>query len=321
MVFKREVFEDFKGGRYMIDFTNAQKRNKGYGGANGNKISIMYEDELYMLKFPPSSKKNKELSYTNGCISEYIGCHIFNSLGITAQETKLGTYTTANGKEKIVVACKDFTKPGIVIQDFASIKNQIINSEHSGYGTELSDILETIKEQTIMNPKQLEEFFWDMFIVDAFIGNWDRHNGNWGFLYNTETDEINIAPIFDCGSCLYPPADDKLMKKILSEKEEFDFRIFNIPTSAIKINDIKINYFDYLSSLSNKSCNLALKRIAKRIDLEKINKIIYDIPCINSLHKEFYSTMLKERKERIIDFSLKKLKNKEKALRDNEYYR
>lgn len=302
----------------MIDFTGAQRKNKGYGGANGNKISVIYNDELYMLKFPPAPSRNKEISYTNGCVSEYIGCHIFNSIGITTQETYLGTYTTARGKEKIVVACKDFTKPGVVIQDFASIKNQIVDSECNGYGIELSDILETIKEQTVMDPRQLENFFWDMFIVDAFIGNWDRHNGNWGFLYNTETDEVGIAPVFDCGSCLYPQADDGLMKKILSEKEELDFRIFTIPTSAIKIDNKKINYFDYLSSLTNHSCNSALKRISGRIDLEMINKIIDDIPCISSLHKEFYSTMLKERKERIIDFSLNKLKHKEKALKNRE---
>ena len=32
----------------------------------------------------------------------------------------------------------------------------------------------------------------DMFIVDALIGNWDRHNGNWGFLCNTTTDELHL---------------------------------------------------------------------------------------------------------------------------------
>ena len=41
----------------------------------------------------------------------------------------------------IVVACKDFTSSGIVLQDFASLKNTIIDSEHNGYGTDLSDIL------------------------------------------------------------------------------------------------------------------------------------------------------------------------------------
>lgn len=28
------------------------------------------------------------------------------------------------------------------------------------------------------------QYFWDMFVVDALLGNFDRHNGNWGFLYD-----------------------------------------------------------------------------------------------------------------------------------------
>ena len=92
-----------------------------YAGANGAKIAVIYDGEQYMLKFPALAPKNKELSYANSCISEYIGCHIFNSVGIAAQETLLGIYRK-NGAEKIVVACKDFTSPGIVLQDFASLK-------------------------------------------------------------------------------------------------------------------------------------------------------------------------------------------------------
>lgn len=41
----------------MIDFTNSLKKNKTYNGANGSKISIIYNDEQYMLKFPSLAKK------------------------------------------------------------------------------------------------------------------------------------------------------------------------------------------------------------------------------------------------------------------------
>ena len=62
----------------MIDFTNCPvNRFRAYGGANGNKINISYEGSSYMLKFPPRPSRNKEMSYTNGCISEYVACHIF----------------------------------------------------------------------------------------------------------------------------------------------------------------------------------------------------------------------------------------------------
>ena len=290
----------------MIDFTNLPVRNKIYAGANGSKISVLYNNELYMLKFPAVPAINKEMSYANGCISEYLGCHIFESVGIPVQKTLLGTYTI-NGKEKIVVACKDFTTNGLVLQDFASLKNTIIDSAHNGYGTELSDIEKTLEEQTAIEPQKLIEWFWDMFIVDALIGNWDRHNGNWGFLYNTETDEISLAPIYDCGSCLFPQADEEIMKKTLEDPAEREIRVFERPLSSIKTNGQKIQYFKFISSLENSSCNKALERILPKINMDKINKVIDETPFISDLQKEFYKTMLRERKERILDFSYQKL--------------
>lgn len=295
----------------MIDFTNAVQKNKTYAGANGGKISVLYNGEQYMLKFPPFPTINKEMSYTNSCISEYIGCKVFESVGIPVQETVIGTYTS-KGKEKVVVACKDFTSQGITLQDFASLKNRIIDSERNGYGTELADILSTIDEQTAMDSETLKTRFWDMFIVDALIGNWDRHNGNWGFLYNNATDQVTLAPVFDCGSSLYPQADEDLMKKILSDKNELNHRIFDIPLSAVTYNGKKINYFKFLSEGKFPDCNKALKRIASRIDMKKIYEIIDNTPTVTELQKEFYKTMLTARKERIIDFSLNKLKEKSK---------
>ena len=231
----------------MIDFTNLPVRNKTYAGANGSKISVLYNNELYMLKFPAVPAINKEMSYANGCVSEYLGCHIFESIGIPVQKTMLGTYTK-NGKQKIVVACKDFTVGGLVPQDFASLKNTIIDSVHNGYGTELSDIVRTLEEQTAIDPKLLTNWFWDMFIVDALIGNW-------GFLYNPETDKISLAPIYDCGSCLFPQADEEIMRKTLDDSAELEIRIFERPLSGIKTNDQKIQYFKFISSLENKDCN------------------------------------------------------------------
>lgn len=298
----------------MIDFTNLPRRNKTYAGANGSKIAVVYNGEQYMLKFPTAPSINKNMSYTNGCISEYLGSQIFAIVGIPVQETLLGTFTK-NENEKIVVACKDFTTYDTVLQDFASLKNTIIDSVHNGYGTELSDILTAIDEQQAVDSVALKKRFWDMFIVDALIGNWDRHNGNWGFLYNSRTDEMKIAPIYDCGSCLYPQADEKTMKATLSDPSERDFRIFEIPLSGIKQNGSKIKYFDFISSLKNRDCNVALKRIMPKIDMQKINKLIDDTPFITELQKEFYKTMLSERKLKILDKSLSLLRKRERSLK------
>lgn len=192
----------------------------------------------------------------------------------------------------------------------------MIDSERQGYGTELTDILQTIEEQQLVDSESLMERFWDMFIVDAFIGNWDRHNGNWGFLYDDRNDEMTLAPVYDCGSCLYPQADDVIMTQVLTNHAQMDKRIFDTPLSAITIDGKKIRYFDFLSSLKYDGCNQALKRILPHIDMEKIKAVIDETPFISNLQKKFYTTMLTERKARILDFSLTSLEKSQKQAKN-----
>lgn len=296
----------------MIDFTGCPvNRFRAYGGANGNKISITYEGHSYMLKFPPRPSRNKEMSYTNGCISEYVACHIFEMLGFKVQETLLGNYTDSRGKNKLVVACRDFTEGGKRLMEFAHLKNTCIDSEQNGYGKELSSILETIDEQTLYPADELRAFFWDMFIADAFLGNFDRHNGNWGLLVEEEKQQVEIAPIYDCGSCLYPQLDLERMESVLKSEEEIDRRIYVFPASSIEESGTKIPYFDFISSLRYPECNDALKRISARIDLNAIGTFLDGVPELQPIQREFYLTMLTERKEKLLDHSLNLLQQQE----------
>lgn len=102
----------------LIDFSNCTRLNtKLYGGSNGSKIGILYNNQKYLLKF---SSKDCKGQYTSSVISEYIACHIFSLLGFKTQETLLGTYFSE--KDHLVVACKDFTEPNKKFCDFASLK-------------------------------------------------------------------------------------------------------------------------------------------------------------------------------------------------------
>ncbi|MEG0841940.1 MAG: HipA domain-containing protein [Erysipelotrichaceae bacterium] len=289
----------------MIDFTNCEvNKFKAYGGANGNKINVLYKGISYMLKFPPVPSKNKAMSYSNSCISEYLACHILASINLPVQDTLLGTYTDTRGKEKLVVACKDFTAGGKILMEFAHLKNTCVNSEQNGYGTELDSILMAIDEQVLIPAPKLRAFFWDQFVVDAWLGNFDRHNGNWGILIDEQKQEAEIAPIYDCGSCLYPQMDVRDMAKVLLDENEINQRIYTFPTSAVINKGKKISYFDFISSLQNEECNEALERIMGRIDMKKILEIIDNTPIISNLQKDFYQTMLIERKEKILDYSM-----------------
>ena len=294
----------------MIDFTNCEKNNfKYYGGKNGGKICVIYNNEDYMLKFPAINEGISEHGYSNSCISEYISCHILKTLDLNVQDTLLGKYKI-NNEEKIVVACKDFTSNGTILKQFAELKNSQIETSKNGYGTELSEVIETIENQNVYDGKKLSNFFWDMFIADSFVGNFDRHNGNWGFLINESLRQIEIAPIYDCASCLYPQLTDERIAEIIDDEDEMEVRVYIFPTSALKYNDKKINYFTFISSLNNEECNRALLKMYPKIDMEKIYRIIDETPYISEIRKRFYKKILKMRYEMILKVCYEELREK-----------
>lgn len=160
-------------------------------------------------------------------------------------------------------------------------------------------MLTVIAEQTLYNKDILKKFFWQMFIVDSFVGNFDRHNCNWGFLINNDTNKVEIAPIFDCASCLYPKLEDEKINNILNDENEIEKRVFVFPNSALK-RKIKINPYFYINSFESNDCSKALFDIFSKIDMNKIENLIDEIPCISDLRKKFYKTILNKRYDLIL---------------------
>ena len=165
--------------------------------------------------------------------------------------------------------------------------------------------MEVIEENKMINAEETKEKFWNMFVIDALIGNTDRHNGNWGFLLDLESGKVKFAPIYDCGSCLNPMLEDEEIIK-LNEVELKNLAVNCY--SCIKENGKKINYMTYISSMKNKECNNALNRIFKEIDINKINKFIDEITCMSKVRKEFYKNIIYCRYQ-ILKETYNKLKN------------
>ena len=282
-----------------VDFTSCPRvPGRAYNGANGKKIAVSFEDAVWILKFPPSAAdKPNELSYSNSCVSEHLGSTVFRMLGVLAQETRLGTHV--NGRTKVVCACRDFTIPGKRFYDFCSIKNTVIDSEAGGHGTELSDVLTTIDLQQFVDPVLVRRRFWDMFVVDALLGNFDRHNGNWGFLVDERTSLAELAPVFDCGSCLLPQADESIMRKMLSDEDELNARIYTFPGSMLKVGGRKINYRDFIAAHADPGLDEALERLLPRIGALDFGRLVDETPYLADLQRRVLKTYFEARRERI----------------------
>ena len=273
----------------MIDFTNAIEELNNYKGSEKKK-TLIYNNNKYLVKFPnPIMKKNKNISFTNNTLSEYIGSNIFRIVGFKTQNTILGNYTY-NGKDKIVCACEDFTDENNILYEFESLA--LSTNPDKKIGTEISDIMEVIEENKMIDSETTKQKFWDMFVIDSIIGNTDRHNGNWGFLLNKNTGTVTFSPIYDCGSCLNPMLEDTEIEKFTeTELKNLAINCY----SCLRDNGKKINYMTYIKEMKNQECNNAIKRLFANIDIDKIENFIDNIECITDIRKEFYKRIINQR--------------------------
>ena len=287
----------------LIDFNKATEIPPEYNGSEKKKTMIL-DGKKYLVKFPDSNRSPKlNISYINNVYSEYIGSKIFELLGINAQKVKLGYY---HQEERMfyVCACEDFTNENTKLIEFEKLENASLDSE--GERKDLSDIKHIIELNTYnIDKTSFKNFFWDMFIVDCLIGNTDRHNGNFGFIKNIKTEELTLAPIYDCGSCLFSTFTDERMGEVLDNEGLLRDCIKNT-SSAIKYNGSKIKYYDFITKLENDDCSEALMRMYPRIDINKINDIIDEIPCITDIRKKFYKIIIKYKYEDILQVAYKK---------------
>ncbi len=296
------------------DFNNCTENMLTYGGHAGAKLGIIIDGENWFLKFPKSTRtlrKKVDMSYSTSPLSEYIGSHIYESIDIPVHKTMLGVRDN-----KLVVACKDFRNDisKIIFEDYNSIYNIYVSgldeklssiTSSSNHTVDLNEIMIIMENNPrFINTKGLKDRFWDMFIVDALIGNNDRNNGNWGVLINNDTKKTEIAPVFDNGASFGNNTDDLKIEKILSDKERFKNSAYLSRICAFSINDKIINPFKYIESLENDECNKALLRIVPKIDLSKIYDIINDIPneyegikVISDIRKKYYFECIKYRYE------------------------
>jgi len=298
-----------------------------YGGNAGAKEAIIYDNGIWMIKHPKTTRDliNPQISYTTSPLSEFLGSKIYESMNIPVHETVLGIR-----KNKIVVACKDFTVgtsqiitdksvPILRLVPFHDLKNSFMSNdidEYSGTGSEtlIDEVLATINNQENLKsiPGVLERF-WDMFVIDAFIGNNDRNNGNWGILVNMWPDIFphelptpQLAPVYDNGNAFFNKRSVVQMQKRLDDDKYVQNDAYNIEC-AYKYTGLdneghKINPFEFIKNGSHQDCTAAGFRFINAVDMAKIETIINDIPehvgtlaVMPKIQKEFYVKLLKAR--------------------------
>jgi len=305
----------------IISFDDAPEAERFfYGGNAGAKEAIIYDNAVWMIKYPKTTRDlvKPQISYTTSPLSEYLGTKIYESLGLPVHEVLLGVR-----KNKVVVACKDFTQSDVApvkaktLIPFHDLKNRFMANdldEYSGTGSEtfLDEVLATIEgEKNLKKVGGVLERFWDMFVVDAFIDNNDRNNGNWGLLEDNTTGKIELTPIYDNGNAFFNKKSLKQMQSRLENESWMQEDAYKSPTCVYKYRGLdsdsyKIHPFEFIRKGDNDDCTRAVSRFLKRLDMDKIRTLIHNIPkstgslsVMPHIQKEFYLELLKIRLEQL----------------------
>lgn len=268
-----------------------------FSGAE-NKTQIIINGQRYIMKY----QRNSEIGMIFNHVSEYLGSHVFELLGIPVQDTYLGTYEGKN-----IVLMKHFCHAGEILVHFNGIGESSLEENKEMYQYSYEDIQRMLNDnKKSTDVQETIDRFWDMFIIDALNGNFDRHGGNWGFI--KKDNKYRMAPVYDNGSSMYPKLNtDERIIKVLNSEEEINERIYRFPTSHVKIDGRKSSYYEVINSLHFEECNKALIRIFPKIKFEEIYELIDSIECINDLRKQFYKRMYAERYEKILKPAYEKL--------------
>lgn len=296
-------------------------RNGTYGGNAGSKEGILINGEYWIAKYPKSTRGMRGVlnSYTTSPLSEYIGSHVYEILGIDTHKTELGIR-----KGKLIVACKDFCVKEGELREIRTLKNiyneQLENELDKSLSSTDSSIIPI--EQLLIhfeyNPvikdlKDIKERFWDMFIVDVLINNNDRNNGNWGALYRN--GEFILSPVYDNGSSFSNKLPDSKIKEYLENNDKMmssingcvtAYSYNNIPIKASDISNLSLLYEQI--EFRNEACKM-ITTIEERFPL--IKDFVSDIPdsfegysICSDIRKEFYIHTMQLRLERFLQPAL-----------------
>ena len=167
-------------------------------------------------------------------------------------------------------------------------------------------LIEALDEMIQLHPlfkeikREALDRFWDMFIIDAYIGNPNRSSDNWGVVIDAEKN-VRLAPVYGNSKSLnynWRPDEMKLFEAMPHEKQlhiALESPCFHVDKSGNRIIPC--------TSINNNSlgteCEKAIIRNVPKIKKaeDAINELIENTPCLSECQQHFYKSILRLRLE------------------------
>ena len=272
-----------------------------YGGSDRKSGLISPDGARYMVKYSERQAPRDDLatSYVNNVVSEHISSRILDILGYPVHETALGML----GGE-VVVACRNFVRPGEELLEFERFMRRHYDSHDIGRVPRADQIYGILENDPVLSAQAdaFKSCYWERFVGDALVGNFDRHKGNFGYLIDVD-DSISASPIYDNGSTLYPNLSEQGMRDVLADSKEIMMRVKLFPKAALEMNGKKVGYYEMMSSGIYDELTGAVVSTVPRLReaMPAVYEFINGCDFLSDTRKAFYGIMLAERMAFILE--------------------
>ncbi|MEO0377172.1 MAG: HipA-like protein, partial [Cyanobacteria bacterium P01_A01_bin.17] len=148
--------------------------------------------------------------------------------------------------------------------------------------------------------------FVGYLLLDAWIGNGDRHHENWGFVLQLPQGIPHLAPTYDHASCLGRELQDTKRQSRLQNQTVENYAQKSRSAFYENVTDKRtITTFDTFTKLAKqypKSAEVWLNHLAQISDTE-ISTLLSRIPNhrISSVAREFAAKMLSFNRTRLLN--------------------
>lgn len=267
------------------------KNGKAYGG-NIDKFGITVNNECYIVK---------QCEYKSGIYSEYVASRFIGMTEVPVQLVWIGYY----GDEEVAII-KDFTSKDRKLKSFESTRQSSEGTSLRGKEYTYEDVCDMIMKHTKMSDntkRDMLKHFWRMYILDAILGNRDRHRGNWGYIDTGNGYEP--VPLYDKEGSLFPDVERKMNEyrnvigtqyeeKFITERaEKFPASLFRVRIDENRTR--RSNYYEEIGNINSGVQLEVLNNVRKNVTLEKIVGMIQDIVSIEEIpdeYKRFYGLIV-----------------------------
>lgn len=245
-----------------------------------NKIAVKEGSTKYILKFGKESVKDN--TYFKDYISEFISCRIAKQLGYNVQEVQLGYY---NNKECCALTMFDVPLHSFKSLGASSLDSDVLYKRDIRYNLDWLLELKMTSKKFAITQERYDRWVLDVFFLDMFVGNYDRHENNWGFM--RVNGLYNLAPLYDMGASLF----SRQMNEVSNWTDgQIKDAVVSHSRSAILYKGKKKNYFELLDLYSdNDSMQKQLQDFIIKVksNIDAFDKIYDEVIAYNSEYKGY----------------------------------